>query len=198
GASGQDIPALSDTNTELKFTINKKNGDNNNNNNGEEIVTKNNAQVLLEQASTIITTLNSACPWINNGGAGPASSGSLWEGIHLKGDGSACGIFKNEISAIQDMIKNAAIAVEQSKIVAANAQNQHNLDTGKTFNPYKDADFSQSMLANAKAQAEILNRAQAVVKDFERIPEAFVKDSLGVCHEVQNGHLRGTPSGTVT
>ncbi|MGL2661435.1 SabA family sialic acid-binding adhesin [Helicobacter pylori] len=195
GASGQDIPALSDTNTELKFTINKKNGDNNN---GEEIVTKNNAQVLLEQASTIITTLNSACPWINNGGAGPASSGSLWEGIHLKGDGSACGIFKNEISAIQDMIKNAAIAVEQSKIVAANAQNQHNLDTGKAFNPYKDANFAQGMFANAKAQVEILNRAQAVVKDFERIPAAFVKDSLGVCHEVQNGHLRGTPSGTVT
>ncbi len=198
GASGKDIPALSDTNTELKFTINGGvSNNNNNNNNKEEIVTKNNAQILLEQASTIITTLNSACPWINNGGAGPASSGSLWEGIS-KGDGSACGIFKNEISAIQDMIKNAAIAVEQSKIVAANAQNQRNLDTGKTFNPYKDANFAQSMFTNAKAQAEILNRAQAVVKDFERIPEAFVKDSLGVCHEVQNGHLRGTPSGTVT
>lgn len=198
GSSGKDIPTLSDTNTELKFTINKNNGNTNTNNNGEEIVIKNNAQVLLEQASTIITTLNSACPWINNGGAGGASSGSLWEGIYLKGDGSTCGIFKNEISAIQDMIKNAAIAVEQSKIVAANAQNQRNLDTGKTFNPYKDANFAQSMFANAKAQAEILNRAQAVVKDFERIPAEFVKDSLGVCHEVQNGHLRGTPSGTVT
>ncbi|EKQ71616.1 SabA family sialic acid-binding adhesin [Helicobacter pylori] len=199
GSSGKDIPALSDTNTELKFTINKNNGNTNTNNNGEEIVTKNNAQVLLEQASTIITTLNSACPWINNGGAGGASSGSLWEGIYLKGDGSACGIFKNEISAIQDMIKNAAIAVEQSKIVAANAQNQHNLDTGKTFNPYKDANFAQSMFANARAQAEILNRAQQVVKDFERIPAEFVKDSLGVCHEKgSDGNLRGTPSGTVT
>ncbi|QQW85868.1 outer membrane protein [Helicobacter pylori] len=199
GVSGKDIPALSDTNTELKFTINGSNNDNNNKNK-EEIVTKNNAQVLLEQASIIMTTLNSACPWINNGGKGGASSGSLWEGIYLKGDGSACGIFKNEISAIQDMIKNAAIAVEQSKIVATNAQNQHNLDTGKTFNPYKDASsFSQSMFANARAQAEILNRAQAVVKDFERIPEAFVKDSLGVCHEKgSDGNLRGTPSGTVT
>ncbi|GAA8536231.1 Hop family adhesin LabA [Helicobacter pylori] len=195
GSNGQGVPALSDTNTELKFTINESNS----NNNKEEIVTKNNAQILLEQASTIMTTLNSACPWINNAGAGPASSGSLWEGIYLKGDGSTCRIFKNEISAIQDMIKNAEIAVEQSKIVAANAQNQHNLDTGKTFNPYKDASFSQSMFANARAQAEILNRAQAVVKDFERIPEAFVKDSLGVCHEKgSDGNLRGTPSGTVT
>ncbi|GAA8437181.1 Hop family adhesin LabA [Helicobacter pylori] len=220
GSSGKDIPALSDT-KELNFEIKGKKNDTvvpgerwrfswtngfvsikwvngEYKETKEDIKVSNNAQVLLEQASTIITTLNSACPWINNGGAGPASSGSLWEGIH-KGDGSACGIFKNEISAIQDMIKNAAIAVEQSKIVAANAQNQRNLDTGKTFNPYKDANFAQSMFANARAQAEILNRAQAVVKDFERIPEAFVKDSLGVCHEKgSDGNLRGTPSGTVT
>ncbi len=150
----------------------------------------NNAQELLKQASTILTTLNEACPWLSNGGG-------YWKDI--KGDGTACGNFKNEISAIQDMIKNAEIAVEQSKIVAANAQSQHNLDTQKAFNPYKDADFSQSMLANARAQAEILNRAQAVVKDFERIPAEFVKDSLGVCHEKgSDDNLRGTPSGTVT
>ncbi|GAA7329852.1 Hop family adhesin LabA [Helicobacter pylori] len=221
GASGQDIPALSDT-KELNFEIKGKKNDTvqpgerwkfpwtngkfvsvkwvNGNyiETKEDIKVSNNAQELLKQASTILTTLNEACPWLSNGGAGNVGGGnSLWAGID-KGDGSACGIFKNEISAIQDMIKNAEIAVEQSKIVAANAQNQHNLDTGKAFNPYKDADFAQSMFANARAQAEILNRAQAVVKDFERIPAAFVKDSLGVCHEVQNGQLRGTPSGTVT
>ncbi|WP_120891471.1 Hop family adhesin LabA [Helicobacter pylori] len=213
GSSGKDIPALSDT-KELNFEIKGKKNDSvqpgerwkfpwTNNKfvsikwvNGEYTETKedikvsNNAQELLQQASIILTTLNEACPWLSNGGK------HYWQGIN--GDGTACGNFKNEISAIQDMIKNAAIAVEQSKIVAANAQNQHNLDTGKTFNPYKDANFAQSMFANAKAQAEILNRAQAVVKDFERIPAEFVKDSLGVCHEVQNGHLRGTPSGTVT
>ncbi|OPG49535.1 Hop family adhesin LabA [Helicobacter pylori] len=221
GASGQDIPALSDT-KELNFEIKGKKNDSVQPGerwkfpwtngfvsvkwvNGEykeikeDIKVSNNAQELLKQASTILTTLNEACPWLSNGGAGNVGGGnSLWAGID-KGDGSACGIFKNEISAIQDMIKNAAIAVEQSKIVAANAQNQHNLDTGKTFNPYKDANFAQSMFANAKAQAEILNRAQAVVKDFERIPAAFVKDSLGVCHEKgSDGNLRGTPSGTVT
>ncbi len=221
GASGQDIPALSDT-KELNFEIKGKKNDSVQPGerwkfpwtngfvsikwvNGEykeikeDIKVSNNAQELLKQASTILTTLNEACPWLNNGGAGNVGGGnSLWAGID-KGDGSACGIFKNEISAIQDMIKNAAIAVEQSKIVAANAQNQHNLDTGKAFNPYKDADFSQSMFANARAQAEILNRAQAVVKDFERIPAEFVKDSLGVCHEKgSDGNLRGTPSGTVT
>ncbi len=221
GSSGQDIPALSDT-KELNFEIKGKKNDTvvpgerwkfpwTNGFvsvkwvNGEykeikeDIKVSNNAQELLKQASTILTTLNEACPWLSNGGAGNVGGGnSLWAGID-KGDGSACGIFKNEISAIQDMIKNAEIAVEQSKIVAANAQNQHNLDTGKTFNPYKDANFAQSMFANAKAQAEILNRAQAVVKDFERIPAAFVKDSLGVCHEKgSDGNLHGTPSGTVT
>ncbi|GAA7792556.1 Hop family adhesin LabA [Helicobacter pylori] len=221
GSSGKDIPALSDT-KELNFEIKGKKNDNAQPGerwkfpwtngfvsikwvNGEykeikeDIKVSNNAQELLKQASTILTTLNEACPWLSNGGAGGAGGGnSLWAGID-KGDGSACGIFKNEISAIQDMIKNAEIAVEQSKIVAANAQNQHNLDTGKTFNPYKDANFAQSMFANARAQAEILNRAQAVVKDFERIPAAFVKDSLGVCHEKgSDGNLRGTPSGTVT
>ncbi|MCQ2782710.1 Hop family adhesin LabA [Helicobacter pylori] len=212
GSSGQEIPALSDT-KELNFEIKVKKNDEAQPGerwrfpwtngkfvsikwvNGHYTETKeginvsNNAQELLQQASIILTTLNEACPWLSNGGG-------YWK--EISGDGTACGNFKNEISAIQDMIKNAAIAVEQSKIVAANAQNQHNLDTGKTFNPYKDANFAQSMFANAKAQAEILNRTQAVVKDFERIPEAFVKDSLGVCHEVQNGHLRGTPSGTVT
>ncbi len=221
GASGQDIPALSDT-KELNFEIKGKKNDTVQPGerwkfpwtngfvsikwvNGEykeikeDIKVSNNAQELLKQASTILTTLNEACPWLSNGGAGGAGGGnSLWAGID-KSDGSACGIFKNEISAIQDMIKNAEIAVEQSKIVAANAQNQHNLDTGKAFNPYKDANFAQSMFANAKAQAEILNRAQAVVKDFERIPAEFVKDSLGVCHEKgSDGNLRGTPSGTVT
>ncbi|GAA7852513.1 Hop family adhesin LabA [Helicobacter pylori] len=213
GASGKDIPALSDT-KELNFEIKGKKNDTAqpgerwkfpwtngkfvsiNWVNGEyteikeDIKVSNNAQELLKQASTILTTLNEACPWLSNGGG-------YWKDI--KGDGTACGNFKNEISAIQDMIKNAQIAVEQSKIVAANAQNQHNLDTGKAFNPYKDASFSQSMFANARAQAEILNRAQAVVKDFERIPAAFVKDSLGVCHEKgSDGNLRGTPSGTVT
>ncbi len=214
GSNGKDIPALSDT-KELNFEIKGKKNDTANPGerwkfpwtNGEfvsinwvngsftdtkeEIKVSNNAQELLKQASTILTTLNEACPWLSNGGK------HYWQGIN--GDGTACGNFKNEISAIQDMIKNAEIAVEQSKIVAANAQNQHNLDTGKTFNPYKDASFSQSMFANARAQAEILSRAQAVVKDFERIPEAFVKDSLGVCHEKgSDGNLRGTPSGTVT
>ncbi|GAA8556458.1 Hop family adhesin BabB [Helicobacter pylori] len=216
GSNGDGVPVLSNTTTKLDFTINgdKRTGGKPNtplvypwshgkpistswNNNGgtstqtiEYINTENNAQELLKQASVIITTLNEACPNFQNSGRG------YWQGI--SGNGTMCGMFKNEISAIQGMIANAQEAVAQSKIVSENAQNQNNLDTGKPFNPYTDASFAQSMLKNAQAQAEILNQAEQVVKNFEKIPKNFVSDSLGVCYEVQGGERRGTNPGQVT
>ncbi|WQV71489.1 Hop family adhesin BabB [Helicobacter pylori] len=214
GSNGDGVPVLSNTTTKLDFTINgdKRTGGKPNEkliypwshgkaistswNGGtststsESINTENNAQELLKQASIIITTLNEACPNFQNGGSG------YWQGI--SGNGTMCGMFKNEISAIQGMIANAQEAVAQSKIVSENAQNQNNLDTGKLFNPYTDASFAQSMLKNAQAQAEILNQAEQVVKNFEKIPTAFVSDSLGVCYEVQGGERRGTNPGQVT
>ncbi len=214
GANGDGVPVLSNTTTKLDFTINgdKRTGATPNEkliypwshgkaistawNGGtstpttENINTENNAQELLKQASVIITTLNEACPNFQNGGSG------YWQGI--SGNGTMCGMFKNEISAIQGMIANAQEAVAQSKIVSENAQNQNNLDTGKPFNPYTDASFAESMLKNAQAQAEILNQAEQVVKNFEKIPKNFVSDSLGVCYEVQGGERRGTNPGQVT
>ncbi|EJC01705.1 babB [Helicobacter pylori Hp P-3] len=76
----------------------------------EQINTTNSAQELLKQASIIITTLNSACPNFQNGGSG------YWAGI--SGNGTMCGMFANEISAIQGMIANAQEAVAQAKIVS--------------------------------------------------------------------------------
>ncbi|MBM0622241.1 outer membrane beta-barrel protein, partial [Helicobacter pylori] len=214
GSSGDGVPVLSNTTTKLDFTINgdKRTGGTPNEkliypwshgkpistqwigtsltSTSEQINTENNAQTLLEQASIIITTLNEACPNFQNGGSG------YWQGI--SGNGTMCGMFKNEISAIQGMIANAQEAVAQSKIVSENAQNQNSLDTGKPFNPYTDASFAQSMLKNAQAQAEILNQAEQVVKNFEKIPKNFVSDSLGVCYEVQGGERRGTNPGHVT
>ncbi len=214
GSNGEGIPVLSNTTTKLDFTIqgDKRTGgkpnprekfpwsheqyihtqwiDTKSTPTSETINTENNAQELLKQASIIITTLNEACPNFQNGGSG------YWQGI--SGNGTMCGMFKNEISAIQGMIANAQEAVAQAKIVSENAQNQSNLDTGKPFNPYTDASFAQSMLANAQAQAEILNQAEQVVKNFEKIPTAFVNDSLGVCYEVQGGERRGTNPGQVT
>ncbi|MDO7814923.1 outer membrane protein, partial [Helicobacter pylori] len=214
GSNGDGVPVLSNTTTKLDFTIqgDKRTGGSPNTpekfpwSDGKyihtqwinttsqstetKINTENNAQELLKQASIIITTLNEACPNFQNGGSG------YWQGI--SGNGTMCGMFKNEISAIQGMIANAQEAVAQSKIVSENAQNQNNLDTGRPFNPYTDASFAQSMLKNAQAQAEILNQAEQVVKNFEKIPKNFVSDSLGVCYEVQGGERRGTNPGQVT
>uniref|UniRef100_UPI0005358DFF outer membrane protein n=1 Tax=Helicobacter pylori TaxID=210 RepID=UPI0005358DFF len=214
GSNGEGIPVLSNTNTKLDFTISgdKRTGGKPNepliypwshgkaistswNNTtatptSETINTENNAQELLKQASIIITTLNSACPNFQNDGRG------YWAGI--SGNGTMCGMFANEISAIQSMIANAQEAVAQAKIVSENTQNQSNLDTGKPFNPYTDASFAEGMLKNAQAQAEILNQAEQVVKNFEKIPTAFVNDSLGVCYEEQGGERRGTNPGQTT
>ncbi|MFP5994816.1 SabA family sialic acid-binding adhesin, partial [Helicobacter pylori] len=214
GSNGDGVPVLSNTTTKLDFTIqgDKRTGGKPNEkliypwshgkaistawdttittSTTENINTTNSAQELLKQASIIITTLNEACPNFQNGGSG------YWAGI--SGNGTMCGMFANEISAIQGMIANAQEAVAQSQIVSENAQNQNNLDTGKPFNPYTDASFAQSMLKNAQAQAEILNQAEQVVKNFEKIPKAFVSDSLGVCYEVQGSERRGTNPGQVT
>ncbi|WRG22359.1 Hop family adhesin BabB [Helicobacter pylori] len=214
GSNGDGVPVLSNTTTKLDFTINgdKRTGGKPNEplvypwshgkaistswNGGtstpttENINTENNAQELLKQASVIITTLNEACPNFQNGGSG------YWQGI--SGNGTMCGMFKNEISAIQGMIANAQEAVAQAKIVSENTQNQSNLDTAKPFNPYTDASFAQGMLANAQAQAEILNQAEQVVKNFEKIPTAFVNGSLGVCYQVEGGERRGTNPGQTT
>ncbi len=214
GSNGDGVPVLSNTTTKLDFTINgdKRTGgtpnepliytwshrkaistawnDTKATSTETKINTENNAQELLKQASIIITTLNDACPNFQNGGS------RYWSGI--SGNGTMCGMFANEISAIQGMIANAKEAVAQAAIVSANTQNQNSLDTGKSFNPYTDADFAKSMLANAQAQAEILNQAEQVVKNFEKIPTAFVSDSLGVCYQVQGGQRRGTNPGQTT
>ncbi|BBK69048.1 outer membrane protein [Helicobacter pylori] len=214
GSNGDGVPVLSNTTTKLDFTINvdkrtsAHEGDRYKypwtheqyvptqwvggsiQSTTENINTENNAQELLKQASIIITTLNEACPNFQNDGS------RYWAGI--SGNGTMCGMFANEISAIQGMIANAQEAVAQAKIVSENTQNQSNLDTAKPFNPYTDAQFAQGMLANASAQAEILNRVEQVVKNFEKIPTAFVNDSLGVCYEVQGDERRGTNPGQTT
>ncbi|GAA9181411.1 Hop family adhesin BabB [Helicobacter pylori] len=214
GANGDGVPVLSNTTTKLDFTINgdKRTGghpntpliypwshgkaistswvDTTSTQTTQAINTENNAQELLKQASVIITTLNEACPNFQNGGSG------YWQGI--SGNGTMCGMFANEISAIQGMIANAQEAVAQAKIVSENPQNQSNLDTTKLFNPYTDAKFAESMLANAQAQAEILNQAEQVVKNFQKIPTAFVNGSLGVCYQMEGGQRRGTNPGQTT
>ncbi|UOR32422.1 outer membrane beta-barrel protein [Helicobacter pylori] len=208
GSSGDGVPVLSNTTTKLVFTIKGDkitdatpnepliyqwshgqaistawNGGSSTST-SESINTENNAQELLKQASIIITTLNSACPYMNNG------SGEPW-GLP-NSNGTACGIFATEISAITSMIKNAQEAVAQANIV--NATQQAGLANPNNFNPFTDAKFAEGMLANAQAQTKILTLAEQVKNDLNTIPEAFIRYSLASCRTPG----RGTNPGTVT
>ncbi|GAA8990505.1 Hop family adhesin BabB [Helicobacter pylori] len=206
GSSGNGIPVLSNTTTKLDFTMNGKKtidakpGDKTSYNGGPynptqwvggkqetndtKIDVANNAQTLLEQASIIITTLNSACPYMNNG------SGEPW-GLS-NSNGTACGIFATEISAITSMIKNAQEAVVQANI--ANTNQNAEIKNPNNFNPFTDASFAQGMLANAQAQVKMLELAEQVKNDLNTIPEAFISYSLASCRTPG----RGTNPGTVT
>ncbi|WQZ44106.1 outer membrane beta-barrel protein [Helicobacter pylori] len=206
GSSGNGIPILSNTTTKLDFTMNGKKtidataGDKRSYNGGPynptqwvggrqeindtKIDVANNAQELLKQASTIITTLNSACPHMNNG------SGEPW-GLP-NSNGSACGIFATEISAITSMIKNAQEAVVQANI--ANTNQNAEIKNPNNFNPFTDASFAQGMLANASAQVKMLELAEQVKNDLNTIPKAFISYSLASCRIPG----RGTNPGTVT
>ncbi|MBH0258002.1 Hop family adhesin BabA [Helicobacter pylori] len=157
------------------------------------------AQALLAQASTLINTINSACPWfrVTNKSGGPQMSPIA---------GGLC-VFKDEISAIQKMITDAQELVNQTSAINANSQSdQVGGSGGKPFNPFTDASFAQGMLANASAQAKMLNLAHQVGQTIN--PENlsgtfrnFVKDFLATCNNPSTagtGGTQGSPPGTVT
>ncbi|MGN8508327.1 SabA family sialic acid-binding adhesin, partial [Helicobacter pylori] len=123
----------------------------------------NNAQNLLEQASAIMQVLNTQCPLVrstNNENA--AGNGSPWG---LSTSGNACQIFQQEFSQVTSMIKNAQEIVAQSAI--ANTNQQAEIANPSNFNPFTDAGFAQSMLKNARAQAEMFNLAEQVKRNLE-------------------------------
>ncbi|WP_332261822.1 SabA family sialic acid-binding adhesin, partial [Helicobacter pylori] len=160
-----------------------------------------NAQALLAQASTLINTIKTACPYFHANNSSEANAPKF-----STTTGKICGAFSDEISAIQGMIANAQEAVAQAKIVSENAQNQNNLDTGKPFNPYTDANFAQSMLANASAQAKMLNLAHQVGQtlnpnNLTGTFRNFVTNFLATCNNPSTagtGGTQGSAPGTVT
>ncbi|GAA6919303.1 hypothetical protein HpHNI93_09960 [Helicobacter pylori] len=107
-------------------------------------------------------------------------------------NGTACGIFATEISAITSMIKNAQEAVAQANI--ANTNQNAEIKNPNNFNPFTDASFAQSMLTNAQAQVKMLELAEQVKNDLNTIPKAFISYSLASCRTPG----RGTNPGTVT
>ncbi|WQS08710.1 outer membrane beta-barrel protein [Helicobacter pylori] len=141
----------------------------------------NSAQELLTQAANMMNVITTTCPLVRStSNVNAAGNGSGWE---INKNGNACQIFDTEISAVQSMIKNAQEIVAQSKIVSENTQSQINTTNGKTFNPFTDASFSQSMLANARAQVKMLNLADQMKKDLDTIPKQFVTNYLAGCKD---------------
>ncbi|QQW99574.1 Hop family adhesin BabA [Helicobacter pylori] len=160
------------------------------------------AQFLLAQASTLINTINTACPYFsapNNQANGPK-----WEWSSSK----LCGAFSEEISAIQKMITDAQELVNQTSVINSNEQSTQQVggSGGKPFNPFTDASFAQGMLANASAQAKMLDLShqvgQAINPDnLTGTFKNFVTDFLATCHNPSTagtGGTQGSVPGTVT
>ncbi len=123
----------------------------------------NNAQELLNQAANIMQVLNTQCPLVRSTHDENASgNGSPW-GLSTSGD--ACQIFKQEFSQVTSMIKNAQEIVAQSAI--ANNNQKAEIANPSNFNPFTDAQFAESMLKNAQAQASMFNLAEQVKKNLE-------------------------------
>uniref|UniRef100_UPI003467CC66 SabA family sialic acid-binding adhesin n=1 Tax=Helicobacter pylori TaxID=210 RepID=UPI003467CC66 len=158
-----------------------------------------NAQALLAQASTLIDTINTACPFfsVNNESGGPQMKPTR---------GKLCG-FTEEISAIQKMIADAQELVNQTSVINSHEQSAPvGNNNGKPFNPFTDASFAQGMLANASAQAKMLNLAHQVGQTIN--PDNltgnfknFVTDFLATCNNPSTagtGGTQGSSPGTVT
>ncbi|EJB38443.1 adhesin-binding fucosylated histo-blood group antigen [Helicobacter pylori NQ4161] len=157
------------------------------------------AQALLAQASTLINTINDACPWfrVTNKANGPQMNPT---------SGGLCA-FSDEISAIQKMITDAQELVNQTSVINSNEQTaQVGGNNGKPFNPFTDASFAQGMLANASAQAKMLDLSHQVGQAIN--PENlsgnfqnFVKNFLATCNNPSTagtGGTQGSPPGEVT
>ncbi|WRA35198.1 Hop family adhesin BabA [Helicobacter pylori] len=160
------------------------------------------AQALLAQASTLINTINEACPYFHANNSSEANAPKF-----STTTGKICGAFSEEISAIQKMITDAQELVNQTSVI-----NEHGQSTpvggnnGKPFNPFTDARFAQGMLANASAQAKMLDLAHQVGQtinpdNLSGTFKNFVIGFLATCNNKSTagtGGTQGSPPGTVT
>ncbi len=138
----------------------------------------NNAEQLLNQAANIMQVLNTQCPLVRSThNENAPGDGSPWK---LNTSGDACQIFQQEFSQVTSMIKNAQEIVAQSQI--ANANQKAEIHNPSNFNPFTNASFAQGMLANAQAQAKMLELADQIKKDLNTIPSQFITNYLAACH----------------
>ncbi|WP_390544278.1 SabA family sialic acid-binding adhesin, partial [Helicobacter pylori] len=160
------------------------------------------AQFLLAQASTLINTINTACPFFRASNSSAPNAPKF-----TTTTGKICGAFSEEISAIQKMITDAQELVNQTSVINTNEQSTPVGDNnGKPFNPFTDASFAQGMLANASAQAKMLNLSEQVGQainpdNLTGSFKNFVTGFLATCNNPSTAGTNGTQGsapGTVT
>ncbi|WP_120903183.1 outer membrane protein [Helicobacter pylori] len=117
--SSSEYEKLKATSQLLQNTLENKNTANNN------TTIDNDASKLLDDAKTIISTLQSQCPGIDGG------NGTPW-GINASGN--ACAIFDNTFNAINSMIDSAKKAAADARRTAPEGPNQPSAFTNADFN----------------------------------------------------------------
>ncbi|WP_231168383.1 Hop family adhesin HopQ [Helicobacter pylori] len=146
------------------------------------IDTTNTAQNLLNQAQTIINTLQDQCPMLigrSTSGNSGANNAPSWQ---TSGNLKSCEVFSKEFSAASDMINNAQKIVQETQQL--NANQPKNITQPNNFNlnsPSSLTALAQKMLNNAQSQAEILKLANQVESDFNKLSSGHLKDYIGKC-----------------
>ncbi len=167
---------------EAHVTTSKDQQDNQTKTTTSVIDTTNTAQNLLNQAQTIINTLQDQCPMLigrptsGNSGANNAPS---WQ---TSGNLKSCEVFSKEFSAASDMINNAQKIVQETQQL--NANQPKNITQPNNFNlnsPSSLTALAQKMLNNAQSQAEILKLANQVESDFNKLSLGYLKDYIRKC-----------------
>ncbi|KAA6498369.1 outer membrane beta-barrel protein, partial [Helicobacter pylori] len=145
------------------------------------IDTTNTAQNLLNQAQTIINTLQDQCPMLI-GKSSNGSSNANTPSWQTSGNLKSCEVFSKEFSATSDMIKNVQKIVQETQQL--NANQPKNITQPNNFNlntPSSLTALAQKMLKNAQSQAEILKLANQVESDFNKLSSGYLKDYIGKC-----------------
>ncbi|WQT01768.1 outer membrane beta-barrel protein [Helicobacter pylori] len=161
----QGMAALKHDGTEVTVDTLKNNtdsGDSSGTNSTNDQKVKNNAETLLTNASTIIETLITQCPWLETSDGGKAFGETSTRG-------AVCSIFNNTLSTITTMIANAKEVVKQTKNLGTSQESK--IQNPGQFNPFNtnETAFANKMFQNAQSQVKLLNLANKVANNFKSI-----------------------------
>ncbi|WQS95284.1 outer membrane beta-barrel protein [Helicobacter pylori] len=150
-----------------------------NNGSSDTISSKNDAQTLLTQAQTIINTLQNNCPQLTSTSTtSPNEAAPSWQSGSIQ---NSCTLFGKQFSAINDMINNAKEIVNQSKNINTTPQTPADFNIYRDYNKSESTKFAQTMLASARAQAEILSLANQVANHFNTVSSSVLGKYIGEC-----------------